>query len=115
MYISPRQSGKTTKMIDMIQCDDTALLLTFSLSEEIRLKNLLPDECKHQVLYWRDYLKNKVVTRGMFAYSYERVLLDNADMILQDLFRNRLKVISMTSDEMVVNQEIFVKKPLDIK
>lgn len=92
---SPRQSGKTTQMIERVAQDDRYVLLTFSTKEADRLRH---EYFKYidpkRIMYWREYLQKK---QGK-GYG-QKVLIDNADMVLEDAIGDYVEEISITSPD----------------
>lgn len=92
--IKPRQSGKTTKMIDWLSNYKERILITFSHDEECRLKNLYP-EVGNRIMCFDCYnLKNKCAGN----YDFE-IGIDNADMILQSFFKQRIRIITCSNEK----------------
>ena len=90
---SPRQSGKTTKMIERLAQDERFVLLTFSMKEADRLREAYYGYVDpKRIMYWREYLNRK---QGK-GYG-QKVLIDNADMVLEDVIGDYIEEISMTS------------------
>lgn len=90
---APRQSGKTTQMIERLARDTRYILLTFSIEEADRLGrqyNKFIDP--RRIMYWRDYVHSK---RG--RGHGQKVLVDNADMVLEDAIGDSIEEASMTS------------------
>lgn len=88
----PRGAGKTTKMIEWLRQDSARLLITFSHDEENRLKSLHPD-LADRILDWRSYQK-----RYRPGYHVKEIAIDNADIILQEMFDAPISLITMTED-----------------
>jgi len=68
-------------------------MITFSYAEENRLKRLYP-EFSTRILDWRSYQQ-----RYMHGSRMNEVAIDNADLILQEQFRQKISRISMSDDE----------------
>ncbi len=91
--ISPRSFGKTTRLIEWLKKDSKRILVTFSNQEAARLKELYP-ELKEQIYEWSNWRDNQ------FCFEYEKEIgIDNADLILQSLLRNEIKILTITQEE----------------
>lgn len=88
---SPRQMGKTTRMIEWLRKDTKRVLITFSHDEENRLKRLYPD-LSNRILDWESYLSR--YTRGMDIDQV--VAIDNADIILQRMVDRPIEIITVS-------------------
>lgn len=90
---SPRQSGKTTRMIETLARDDRFVLLTFSEKEADRLRNEYHKYIDpKRIMYWKEF-KEKRYGRGFGP----KVLVDNADLVLEDAVGDYIEEASMTS------------------
>lgn len=98
--ISPRGAGKTTRAIEWLRKDlDKRILLTFSNDEENRLKKLYPD-CSHRIVDWKSYVLS--IARGGSSFSRiqnPRIMVDNADIVLQKMLDYNITDVSFTKDE----------------
>ncbi len=89
---SPRASGKTTRLIEWLSKKPDRLLITFSHAEENRLKRLYP-ELSTRIVDWRSYQQSH-----MHGSPMKEVSIDNADIILQEQFRQKISRISISDD-----------------
>lgn len=92
---SPRQAGKTTRMIAWLREDPQRVLVTFSFEEAQRLTDLYPD-LLNRIVDWRSYIER----RG-YAWRFhpKAIALDNADLILQMLCRDEIDVITISNPD----------------
>jgi hypothetical protein len=93
---SPRQSGKTTRLIELLAKDNRRVLLTFSTQEENRLKNIYP-EVAERIFYWETYK-----TKNKGRYEQQRVLIDNADYLLEKVIGDWIEVGTFNKDTLDV-------------
>jgi hypothetical protein len=89
---SSRASGKTTRLIEWLAEKPHRILITFSHEEENRLKRLYPDLAA-RIVDWRSYQR-----RYMHGAPLKEISIDNADLILEEQFRQRISHVSV-SDE----------------
>lgn len=94
---SPRQGGKTTRMVEWLREEQSRMLVTFSDKEARRLVELYPD-LVNRIVTWREY-----VERRSFAWNKHpsKIAIDNADIILQMLCRDEIDVITISNEEYV--------------
>lgn len=100
--ISPRQGGKTTRMLDRLRKDERTILLTYSIAEARRLEEIAaewePEELvrglipsRRRILYWNHY-KSYAYTPYSWVRDVDKkhrahqLLIDNADMVLVSMF-----------------------------
>ena len=89
----PRQTGKTTELIEnWLKKDKKRALITFDGEEEKRLKRLFPDLI-NQIFSWDTYIKK------MWRYDIKEVVIDNADMILQSYVNIPIRIVSITEED----------------
>lgn len=88
---SPRQSGKTTRMIEQLRSSD-GLMITFNHDEESRLRRLYADVSK-KIFCVGCYKLNK-----MAGIKRKHLLVDNADLILMGLFSDPIAEASISND-----------------
>ena len=93
VILSPRRSGKTTKMIEWLKEDEKHLRLVITHEEELRLKREYP-EVRNQIVDWESYVE----THKSGSY-FKTVSIDNAEMILQKYLVHPLDTITI-SDEL---------------
>ncbi len=94
-----RGGGKTTIAIEWLLKDPKRIMLTFTLHEEDRLKGLYPD-LADRIVYWKSYV-NKT-QNGRISYKgidNPRIMVDNADMVLQDAVDWNITDVTFTKDE----------------
>ena len=89
---SPRAAGKTTRMIEWLRANPQRLLITINHLEENRLKRLYPD-VSTRILDWESYRH-----RYPHGAQMKEAAIDNADIVLEGLLRQRLAKISITDD-----------------
>lgn len=97
---SPRGSGKTIRMIQWLSEKPDRVLLTFSDVEAKRLQQEYDKEDRLGLSQRICTFSNYIERRGT-AWSCGRnreVAIDNADIILQGMIRDRLSSISISSD-----------------
>ncbi len=56
IILRPRRAGKNTELIDLLREDTNRMLLTYTLSEAIRLQEKYP-EIKDRIMTWMEYIK----------------------------------------------------------
>jgi hypothetical protein len=89
---SKRGAGKTTRMIEWLAEKPDRILLVFANREVERLSSLYP-ELSGRIFHWAAYQQNY-----MHGSPMHEVSIDNADLILQEQFRQKISKISI-SDE----------------
>jgi hypothetical protein len=89
---SARGAGKTTRLIEWLRQKPERILITVSHNEENRLKRLYP-ELSTRIVDWRSYQQ-----RYMHGSPIKEVSIDNADLILQEMFRQRISRVSISDD-----------------
>lgn len=95
---APRGTGRTTKMVERLSKNKDRVLLTFSQREETRLKELYPDLAS-RIYWWKTYISK---TYGYNGYENHRVLVDNADYILEQVIGNYIEVGTFTKEQIVL-------------
>lgn len=89
--ISPRASGKTTKMIDWLGMGRNRVLLTFSEQEARRLRSIYP-LLANSIYCWEVWLKDQ------YGVGPEKEIgIDNADYILGNYLKH--PIIKATFNE----------------
>lgn len=91
---SPRASGKTTRLIEWLRADPHRLMITFSIREEVRLKEIYRDVAE-RILDWHSYQRSSLGSRRI-----DQVCIDNVDLLLQRLCRESISLMSATTDEL---------------
>lgn len=90
---SPRQSGKTTRMVKWLREDKRRVLIVFGFIEKKRLAGLHKG-IESQVMTWSEYKSLK---------GYERVIkeisIDNAETILKLMVNHEISNITISSDD----------------
>ena len=91
--ISQRQAGKTTRMIKWLRGDEGRMLITFSHQRENQMKREYKDVA-NRILDWRSF-------QDRYAYApatreIKELGIDDADMILNNLFEGMVTRISIT-------------------
>lgn len=103
---SPRQSGRTTRMVQQLFLNENAILLTFSEKEAERIKSelnhqdvflpnpsMLENVC-NRILFWKTFVNRK------HGYKErQKIMLDNADYVLEQVLGTYIDDISITKDE----------------
>jgi len=89
---SKRQAGKTTRLIEWLRERPDRILITFSHAEENRLKREYEDVAT-RIVDWRSYQQ-----RYMHGSPMKEIAIDNADLILEEQFRNKISRISISDD-----------------
>ena len=89
--IAPRQSGKTTKLIKWLNESNKRILITFSVKEADRISQDFKIDRK-RVLTWDEYFGKKKT----LGTEIDKVSIDNIDLILQGLFRERIEKITFS-------------------
>ena len=79
-------------MIEWLKNDPKRLLLTFSHAEENRLKREYP-ELSTRIFDWRSYQQ-----RYMHGSQVKEIAIDNADLILQEQFRQKISWLTITDE-----------------
>lgn len=121
--IRPRQSGRTTAMLNWLSERHERILLTFDDQEAERLRKLVKREItvntspqkttpigldgfgmEKRIFSWRQYLS---LEKTMRISHITEIGIDNADYILGGYIQNRIKVITMTDDEIDTKQLKF--------
>lgn len=87
---SARRTGKTTRLIEWLREDEGRVMITFSHMEENRLKREFP-ELSTQIVDWESYQN-----RYRQGRKIKEVGIDNADMILQSMIPEQIKIISIS-------------------
>lgn len=93
---SPRQSGRTTQMLEMLARDTRRVLLTFSSMEEARLQKEHP-QLAERIYYWERYVKLHRVDRK--EDGMPKVMVDNADYILEKVIGDWIEVGTFTEEK----------------
>ena len=90
--LSPRQAGKTTRMIEWLKIGRSRILLTHTMREAERLREQYPDleDC---IFSWDQWLKKQ---HGV-SHRVE-LAVDNADYILQAQVSDDIKRISFNKE-----------------
>lgn len=97
-----RRMGKTTHMMNILIKNPDMMLVTHAEEEAIRLRHDFPDLASRII---------SVEDRHKLRGKYARVLIDNADMVLQSLFPLWLiHTVAMTS-EPHYSPELFTPDP----
>lgn len=94
--ISPRQSGKTTKMIAWLKQNDNAVLLVHNHQERMRLINnceLNPSQSA-RIMTYDAWLGGYIL-----ASKDVKIAVDNAEIFLQRVFGGRLRKASISSND----------------
>jgi hypothetical protein len=97
-----RQSGKTTKCIELLQKDPRRILLTFSKREEDRLREKYP-ELEDRIMYWETYRQKILGRRGVEEESL-RPVVDNADYILEQVIGDWVEVGTFNQEVIKLRQ-----------
>ena len=92
--ITGRQEGKTSKLLKWIEHHNNRYILTMSPRERDRLRTLCLGHKNKQIYCYAEW---KDIERGL-GNDIE-VAIDNADHILQALFRGRLDIVTMTGEQ----------------
>jgi len=100
---SPRGSGKTTRAIEWLKVDpEKRVLLTYSHDEENRLKRLYP-ELAHRIVDWESYLRSMKQGGSSFSrIENRRVMVDNADYVLQKMLDWNITDVTINREEIVL-------------
>lgn len=101
IYILPRQSGKTTKMIEWLRKDPKRIMITFSYENSKLLARQNPD-LAGQFIDINSYMSDW----HMRCRDVGGVAVDNADEILQIILKTRIEEMTMTSGD----QNVIVYK-----
>src|SRR4051812_30011734 len=101
--ISPVRGGKTTRMIEWVRASPHRMILTFSRYEADRLRKRYSD-IKDQIIDWHSYHATDAIIRARKAPT-EEVAVDNADLILQSLCREKISIITLTDSS--TNEPLF--------
>lgn len=99
---SPRMSGKTTRLIYELEKDIRNVLLVFSQREAARLISLYP-HLNRRIMYWKDYAEKIRQTHPMDRRYV--CLVDNADIILEAVIGDYVRIASFTKDEISMREE----------
>jgi hypothetical protein len=94
LIVSPRQGGKTSKMIEWLNGDPYRLLITFSVQEADRIAQTFNVE-RFRVLSFDEYMRG--LSKGKIRMR--EVSIDNADMVMQSLFSEEIKNVTFTKNE----------------
>lgn len=103
--ILPRQMGKTTRLIKWLLEDNSRIIITFSEHEADRIKRYyfrsdgvfrpkIKKSDFKRILSMQEYMEKKTM-------GYKKPLnigIDNADIILQNIFWDRIEKITMTEN-----------------
>lgn len=95
--LSARGAGKTYKMMQwLIKNPNTRYVITFSIKEASRLQEDYPDVA-HRIMDLHTYLeKNK---RGQLSGIHSEYALDNADMMMEQMFGRPISVATFTKEK----------------
>jgi len=94
LYITGRCGGKTTHMVKWLMQDANRILITFNECEAKRIVHhfkLSPCDSE-RVMSVKQYLQSPKPQNRCIG-------IDNADIILEQRFWNKVKLISMTEEE----------------
>ena len=91
--ISPRQSGKTTSLVNWLKGNEKRILITFSAREADRISRDFKVDRK-KVLTWQEYHQQ----HRTIGTKVDEVSIDNCDLILQGLFRERIDKITFSDN-----------------
>jgi len=96
LELSPRQSGKTTRMIEWLKGNSNRILLTYNEAEAIRLRRENKDLVS-QFMSWGDYMsKQKQLSRD------HEVSIDNMECIIRIMVNHPIVRMSMSVGDGVV-------------
>lgn len=98
---SPRQSGRTTRMIELLANDERRILLTFSKREETRLRDAYP-KVSNRIIFWEDYIKQK---RGRKELESQKIIIDNADYILEQVVGDWVEIGTFTVEKIDIRTD----------
>lgn len=96
----PRQSGKTTKMIEWLKESKKNLLLVPHLVRKAQLVEENP-KLKNQIMTLHEYLPSP-------SAAYKKVSVDDAELVLQSLLKHRIEYITMS---IIKEGEGEIKRP----
>lgn len=93
IYIQPRQSGKTQRMIE-----ESAKSGAYIVCHNIQSVAYVAARAKEMGLKIPFPLTYSEVQRGQYSSSIE-LLIDNAEIFIQDLVKARIRAITMSNDD----------------
>ena len=90
--VSPRQAGKTYRLLKQLKENPIKILLCFSVAERNRLRKENPD-LSNRIFLWEEVCRGKLM-----GTKYERyqVMVDNADLILQHYLKMEITDITLS-------------------
>lgn len=98
MKLLIEQRGKTTKIMEEFINDPKSILIVIHHAEKARIidffKPAMTDQDIRRIVTLQEYQNNK--TRGL---GYERILIDNADILLQSMFREPIELITINKNQ----------------
>lgn len=92
--ITPRQTGKTTRLIDISEKTGT-YILTANRQRAVFVADLARRQNKKIPF---PVTVNEFRIGGLRGSHINRILIDDADAVLQEIFGVRIEAITMTSD-----------------
>lgn len=92
IVIRPRRGGKTQTLLTMLRFELESVLVCASENEAVRLRRENPDIDPRRIIAFC----NRSSLAGM---RYHSVLLDNAEMMLHQLFTIPIDAISLTRND----------------
>lgn len=94
---SPRQSGKTTQLIEWLKEKPDRILLVHSREYVWQLVHQYP-ELDGRIVTWNDFL-HKRREFNQFPDEIKRVAIDNAEFFFRDFIHAPIDVITMSKIE----------------
>ena len=82
IIIKPRQTGKTTELLNIIAQDNQACIFVYSSDEAHRLRRIIAEHYEDKISPEQIKVVNKDRLSGC---PYPRVYVDNADCVLERL------------------------------
>jgi hypothetical protein len=95
VIVRHRQKGKTTAALAWLRESEDRVLLVFNLVIASRLQHLHPDVAD-RIASFHEFLRKPDLAR-----LYEEVGIDDAEMILQDIIKHPIDLITMTGELVV--------------
>lgn len=87
-------------MMELLAKDERRILITFSHDEENRLKRQFP-QFSNRIVDWKSYVAARKSGRGFFGNSPlnpQKLIVDNADYILESVLENYVENASFTKE-----------------
>jgi thymidine kinase len=92
---SPRQSGKTTRMLEWLRADQNRVLLVhnYEYAHELGIEN---KDVKDRIMSWNDYIPKQKGRNPL-----EHVAIDNAEFFFRSRINAPIDKISMSTPETI--------------